>query len=126
AMRHFERAAERDPTFAAAHARLATLNLTPTLTTGARLVEVGRRHFAEARRMIGHLPEEDRAYLLAHEPLARPTPDYAAFLTSAEELARAYPDDPDVLFVLSNAERAVGHAADADATDAEVVAKDPS
>ncbi len=126
AIRHLEHAAELDPTFAAAHVRLAAIHLTPTFSTGTRLIEVGRRHFAEARRMQGHLRPEDRAYLLALEPLAQPTPDLPAFLTAAQALARAYPDDPDALFVLSTAQLAAGQPDAADATDAKVVAKDPS
>jgi eukaryotic-like serine/threonine-protein kinase len=126
AMVHFERAIELDPRCVAAEARLAALELNPVFPPLGRSVDTGRHHLSEARRGIEQLSPRDRGYLLAHEPLALQTQDVAVFETRASELAREYPNDAEVIYLLSTAQRAAQRQDDADATDARVVELDPS
>jgi tetratricopeptide (TPR) repeat protein len=126
AIQHFERAIELDPKCVTAQARLAALDVNPTFPLAGRNVDAGRHYLAEARRGIEQLSPRDRAYLLAHEPLALPTPDVAAFEARASALAREYPSDAEIVFLLSTAQRAAQRQDDADATDARVVELDPS
>ena len=91
ALERYTRAAQLDPSLAAAHLRIAL----------ERGVERGRESFLRALALRASLDERDRALLDALAPAYTETPtDFAAASARLEAVARRFPDDVQVLSTL--------------------------
>jgi eukaryotic-like serine/threonine-protein kinase len=88
ATRHFYRAVELDPEFAAAHLRLALYELQPNPTKA-------RESYQRATELRRLLDEHDRAWLEAAEPWVRQPSDPKEYVRRLRAALVRFPDDPD-------------------------------
>lgn len=115
AIPHFRDAVARDPRFALAYSKLAEAFLNARLHADAEEAVRTARELSETRP----LALTDRYYI--HALAARVDDDYQTAVDSYRELAKLYPDDPDIHLSLAAALEELGHLPEAMKTYARVV-----